>query len=96
MDQRSEPDLGLLVCVLCSHQADVGQRDNAMLATCPGAETKPQVSCGAIMWEKGLSQHQKNDSKHSLSTPQWLPKQDKTEGLRRQTCPEKGLSIYKH
>lgn len=53
------------VCPQDSHRADVAQSDAALLATCPRAETKPQVSWRAIVWKKGLSQHQKNNSECS-------------------------------
>lgn len=72
LGQTSYSDLDLCVCPQGSHKADVAQSDAAMLATCPREETKPQVSWRAIVWKKGLSQHQKNNSECSPYTPQWL------------------------
>lgn len=43
-EETSCPGLDLRVCALGGHRADVTQSEEAMLATRPWAETKPQVS----------------------------------------------------
>ena len=77
MDQTREHDLGLRVCVLYCHRADVVQRDKAMLATCPGADKAPGQLRSHHVEERVESTPEKWQQTFPLNSQ--MPKWDKTE-----------------